>query len=220
MEVQAKVLRALQSGEFQRVGGSETLFATVRVVAATNKNLEKAVDEHTFREDLLYRLNVVPINVPPLRERPEDIPDLARHFLAEFCIENGREQMRFSSEALDRLSVGEFRGNVRELKNLVERLAIFAAGADIAGDEVESVTSPSKQGASVHFVRSRSLSDAKIELEKLYLETQLQLHGWDIPKTAQMLEILPNNLHRKITQLSIERPYRRPSTHKEDEDQG
>ena len=219
LEVQAKVLRALQSGEFQRVGGNETLFASVRIVAATNKNLEKAVEENTFREDLLYRLNVVPINVPPLRERPEDIPELARHFLAEFCIENGREQMRFSSEALDGLTVGEFRGNVRELKNLVERLAIFAAGADITGDEVDLITSPSKQGASVHFVRSRSLSDAKIELEKLYIETQLNLNGWDIPKTAQILEILPNNLHRKITQLGIERPYRRPSTRNDEEEE-
>ncbi len=211
LDVQAKVLRALQDGEFQRVGGNDTLHADVRVVAATNKDLEKEAENGSFREDLYYRLNVVPIRMPPLRERPEDIPELARHFLAEFCIENGREQMRFSDEALDALSGLEFRGNVRELKNLVERLAIFAAGSEISRDDLDETVIPGASGATAHFVRSRPLSQAKTELEKLYIETQLDLNNWDVPKTAGLLDVLPNNLHRKITQLGIERPYRRQS---------
>ena len=209
LDVQAKVLRALQDGEFQRVGGNETLFAQVRIVAATNKDLEKEVEDGNFREDLFYRLNVVPIRVPPLRERPEDVPDLARHFLTEFCMMNGREQMRFSDDALNALSMLSFKGNVRELRNLVERLAIFANGVEITSIDLEGAVDSRSHGASVHFVASRPLSQAKNELEKLYIETQLQLSGWDIPKTAKLLDILPNNLHRKITQLEIERPHKR-----------
>jgi len=209
LAVQAKVLRALQNGEFQRVGGNETLFATVRIVAATNKNLEHEVREGRFREDLFYRLNVVPIHLPPLRERPDDISELARYFLAGFCMQNGREQMQFSDAALKRLVSMEFRGNVRELKNLVERFAIFATGNTIDVADMDFATGDAPAASSAHFVRSRPLSDAKNELEKLFIETQLDLHNWDVPTTAKALDILPNNLHRKITQLGIERPNRK-----------
>ena len=209
LAVQAKVLRALQNGEFQRVGGTETHHAKVRVVAATNKNLEREVEEGRFREDLFYRLNVVPVSLPPLRERPQDVPELACHFLTEFCVANGRERMLITEEALERLSALEFRGNVRELKNLVERLAIFAVGVQVDAPDVDVAAAPPKGGTTAHFVRPRPLADAKMELEKLYIETQLQLNGWDIPRTAAALDILPNNLHRKITQLQIERPYRK-----------
>jgi len=215
LAVQAKVLRALQNGEFQRVGGNETLYAKVRVIAATNKQLEREVQAGRFREDLYYRLNVVPIALPPLRERPQDIPDLARHFLAEFCIENGREPIRLTDQALSRLMTFELRGNVRELRNLVERLAIFAVGTTIEAPDVEAVVAPPRTGSTAHFVRPRPLADAKVELERIYIETQLQLNGWDIPKTALVLDILPNNLHRKITQLGIERPARRPAAEAE-----
>jgi two-component system, NtrC family, nitrogen regulation response regulator NtrX len=207
--VQAKVLRALQNGEFQRVGGNETLYATVRIVAATNKNLETEVAEGNFREDLFYRLAVVPIHVPPLRERPDDIPELARHFIARFCIENGREQLRFTPAALKRLSQMDFRGNVRELKNLVERLAIFAMDTDIDVADMDSILGAAPAVASTHFIETRPLNEAKAELEKTYIETQLELNGWDVPATAEALGILPNNLHRKITQLGIERPNNR-----------
>lgn len=215
--VQAKVLRALQNGEFQRVGGTETLFAKVRVVAATNKNLEKEVEEGRFREDLFFRLNVVPIFMPPLREHPEDIPELARHFLAGFCMENGREQIRITDEALERLKTFSFRGNVRELKNLVERLAIFSTGNEITLATVLAQAHPVLTGQTTHFLRSRPLAEAKNELEKTYIETQLNLYGWDIVRTAEALDILPNNLHRKITQLGIQRPHRKHGTKDEEE---
>jgi two-component system, NtrC family, nitrogen regulation response regulator NtrX len=206
--VQAKVLRALQNGEFQRVGGNETLFANVRIVVATNKDLETEVSEGRFREDLFYRLNVVPIHLPPLRERPEDVPELARHFLAGFCAENGREALRFSDDAIQRLSRLEFRGNVRELKNLVERLAIFAVEPVIGTEDLATVTGAVSAGTNTLFMRTQPLGDAKAELERLYIETQLGVNDWDIPATAKALSILPNNLHRKITQLGIERPQR------------
>jgi len=209
LAVQAKVLRALQNGEFQRVGGNETLFAKVRVVAATNKDLEKEMEAGRFREDLYYRLNVVAILVPPLRERSHDIPELARHFLTEFSVENGREPIRFTDAALERLKRFEFRGNVRELRNLVERLAIFAVGACVDAAAVDAASIPPRTGPSAHFARPRPLAQAKTELERQYIEAQLKLNDWDIPATAQVLGILPNNLHRKITQLGIERPGRR-----------
>ena len=206
--VQAKVLRALQNGEFQRVGGDETLFANVRVVAATNKDLEAEVAEGRFREDLFYRLNVVPLRVPPLRERPDDIPELAGHFLARFCMENGREPLRFGDSALAKLRQMPFRGNIRELKNLVERLAIFATESEIGASDLDVAGGVASTAASSHFSESRPLADAKNDLERAYIETQLKLNDWDIPATAKALEILPNNLHRKITQLGIERPGR------------
>jgi len=181
----------------------------VRVIAATNKDLVKEVERGRFREDLFYRLNVVPIFMPPLRERRADVPELARHFLTEFCIANGREQIRFTDKALDLLSAWEFPGNIRELKNLVERLAIFAVGPTIDAQDVQAATMPLRGSESPHFFRSRPLADAKTELERVYIETQLRLHNWDIATTAKALDILANNLHRKITQLGIERPGRK-----------
>ncbi len=216
LAVQAKVLRALQDGEFQRVGGTELLHADVRVIAATNKDLEAQVAEGAFREDLFYRLNVVPTRVPPLRERPQDVADLARHFLAEFSVANGREQMHLSDAAVDRLSALEFRGNVRELKNVVERLAIFAGGMEIDESDIGVASTGPEGGETVHFVRPRALTEAKTELEKHYIETQLRLNNWDIAKTAAVLDILPNNLHRKITQLLIERPSRKGASEAEE----
>jgi len=159
----------------------------------------------------------VPIFMPPLREHPEDIPELARHFLARFCMENGREQIRITDEALERLKTFSFRGNVRELKNLVERLAIFSTGNEITLATVLAQAHPVLTGQNTHFLRSRPLAEAKNELEKTYIETQLNLYGWDIVRTAEALDILPNNLHRKITQLGIQRPHRKHGTKDEEE---
>src|SRR6266511_4009305 len=137
--MQAKVLRVLQEGEFERVGGQQTLRCDVRVVAATNKDLVAEVKAGRFREDLYYRLNVVPINAPPLRERREDVPELATRFLAEACERNGRRPMRLAREALLALQAHEWPGNVRELKNLVERLAILSDGPEIGAGDVAAV---------------------------------------------------------------------------------
>ncbi len=141
--MQAKVLRVLQEGELERVGGTETLKADVRVIAATNRDLEAEIRAGRFREDLFYRLNVVHLHCPPLRERREDLPDLIDAFLKEACARNGKRQMQLSPEALSLMAAYEYPGNVRELKNLVERLAILCPGPTISGAEgAELLPSP------------------------------------------------------------------------------
>ena len=133
--MQAKLLRVLQEGELERVGGAETIKVDVRVIAATNKNLEKEIAAARFREDLYYRLNVVQIHSPPLRERREDLPALIDAFLKEACAKNGRRPLSLSPEALAVMSAYDYPGNVRELRNLVERLAILCEGPVVAGQE-------------------------------------------------------------------------------------
>jgi DNA-binding NtrC family response regulator len=133
--MQAKLLRVLQEGELERVGGTETLKVDVRVIAATNKNLEKEIEAARFREDLYYRINVVQIHSPPLRERREDLPALMDAFLKEACARNGRRPLSLSPEALAVMAAYDYPGNVRELRNLVERLAILCEGPIVTGPE-------------------------------------------------------------------------------------
>jgi DNA-binding NtrC family response regulator len=133
--MQAKLLRVLQEGELERVGGAETIKVDVRVIAATNKNLEKEIAGGHFREDLYYRINVVQIHSPPLRERREDLPDLIDTFLKEACARNGRKPLKLSPEALGVMASYDYPGNVRELRNLVERLAILCEGPVVSGNE-------------------------------------------------------------------------------------
>jgi two-component system, NtrC family, nitrogen regulation response regulator NtrX len=137
--MQAKLLRVLQEGELERVGGTETLRVDVRAIAATNKDLEREIAAARFREDLYYRLNVVLIHTPPLRERKEDLPDLIASFMAEACSRNGRRPMKISPEALEVMARYDYPGNVRELRNLVERLAILCEGPVVSGVEAEAL---------------------------------------------------------------------------------
>jgi DNA-binding NtrC family response regulator len=147
--MQAKLLRVLQEGEFERVGGSETIKVDVRVIAATNKDLEAESAAGRFREDLFFRLNVVQLHAPPLRERKEDLPTLIESFLGEACRKNGRKLLRLTSEAMQKFYDYEYPGNVRELRNLVERLAILSEGPIVAGPEAEALL-PRRRGVSVH----------------------------------------------------------------------
>lgn len=129
--VQVKLLRVLQEREFERIGSSKTIKVDVRILAATNRNLQEAIDSGAFREDLFYRLNVVPIELPPLRERPDDIRLLSEHFVQKYCSETGRDAMKITSEALDALQNNPWRGNIRELENCIERAVILAEDATI-----------------------------------------------------------------------------------------
>ena len=203
LSTQTKVLRVIQEGEFERVGGVKLIKVDVRIIAATHRNLEAMIAEGTFREDLYYRLNVVPVRVPPLAERIEDIPLLAEHFLNAYCKENGIPPKRFAPEALTMLASRPFQGNIRELRNVVERLAILSEGDLIDGRFVQGSLEAKKSENNYLFVTSRTLAQAKFELEKMYVKTQLDLHGWDIPKTADILGLARTNLHRKIKQLEI-----------------
>jgi two-component system nitrogen regulation response regulator NtrX len=205
LNTQTRVLRVIQESEFERVGGVKVIKVDVRIVAATHRNLEAMIAEGTFREDLYYRLNVVPIRVPSLAERVDDIPMLAVHFLNAYCKENGVAQKQFTPEASAALSSRRFNGNIRELRNIVERLAILSDGNSIEAGFISTALEARKNETNYLFVQSRPLNDAKLELEKMYVKTQLEINGWDIPKTAELLGLARTNLHRKIKQLGIER---------------
>jgi DNA-binding NtrC family response regulator len=204
--MQAKVLRALQEGELERVGGQQTLRVDVRVVAATNKDLSAEVAAGRFREDLFYRLAVVLVHVPPLRERKEDIPELAASFLAEACARNGRRPMTFGREALLALQSHSWPGNVRELRNLVERIAILCDGPALSDADVASVLPgarrpreerPAREGASFHEL----VEDAEREIILAALARQ----GENVTETARALGLERSHLYKKMRALGIKR---------------
>ncbi len=203
--MQAKVLRVLQEGEFERVGGQQTLRVDVRVVAATNKDLDAEVKAGRFREDLFYRLAVVPIHAPPLRERREDVPDLATRFLAEACERNGRRPMRLSREAIAALQSHEWPGNVRELRNLVERLAILCDGPEITGDDVHAVLPGARRPRVDRFRRGASFHDLVEEAEREIVLGALEAHGDNVSDTARALDLERSHLYKKMRALGIRR---------------
>jgi two-component system, NtrC family, nitrogen regulation response regulator NtrX len=205
LNTQTKVLRVIQESEFERVGGVKVIKVDVRIVAATHRNLEVMIAEGKFREDLYYRLNVVPIRVPSLGERVEDIAMLADHFLNAYCKDNGVAQKQFNQEALALLSKRPFKGNIRELRNIVERIAILSDSDIITETFIRGLLEPKKNELNSLFVQPRPLNDAKLELERVFVKTQLDLNGWDIPETAEILGLARTNLHRKIKQLGIEK---------------
>jgi DNA-binding NtrC family response regulator len=203
--MQAKVLRVLQEGEFERVGGQQTLRADVRVVAATNKDLAAEVAANRFREDLFYRLAVVPIHAPPLRERREDVPDLATRFLAEACERNGRRPMRLAREALLALQAHEWPGNVRELRNLVERLAILSDGPDIGGEEVAAVLPGARRPRADRFRAGAGFHELVEEAEREIVLGALDAHQDNVTETAKALGLERSHLYKKMRALGIKR---------------
>ncbi len=203
--MQAKVLRVLQEGEFERVGGQQTLKVDVRVVAATNKDIESEVKAGRFREDLYYRLDVVPVRTPPLRERREDVPELAARFLAEACERNGRRPMRLSREALAALQSHAWPGNVRELRNLVERLAILCDGPDISGDDVAGALPGARRPRAERFRQGASFHDLVDEAERDIVLGALEAHGDNVSDTARALGLERSHLYKKMRALGIRR---------------
>lgn len=208
-EAQAKLLRAIEAGEIERVGGGKPIRVDVRIMAATNKDLAKAVAEGLFREDLLFRLNVIPIPLPPLRERPGDIPALVQHFVALFRMRSGQPAARWSEEAIQAMLQYRWPGNVRELANIVERLSILNAGNEIGVDEVRSVI-PVKD-ASPHRPQSfpdpaaldQSLSDTLDEYERLLISRAVSVAGGNIAEAARRLKTDRPNLYRRMKRLGI-----------------
>ena len=197
---QSKVLRVLEEQEFTRVGGKDTIKTDVRVIAATNKDLNKEVLEGKFREDLFYRLNVIPIYIPPLRERVEDIPLLATYFMTIFCRENGKPEKTISQEAMRFLQGYRWPGNVRELRNLIERLVIMTP-ADVidASDLPDNMTEHSVPASAL------TLKEARMQFECRFILQALQRNDWNISETARHLGIERTNLHRKVKQHNISR---------------
>jgi DNA-binding NtrC family response regulator len=225
---QAKVLRVLQSGEFNRVGGEQTLKADVRVLAATNRDLQADVAAGKFREDLYFRLAVVPLRAPPLRDRAEDIPLLCPAFVEQICRENGLRTKEVSPEALEILAGYPWPGNVRELRNVVERLVILSDEAIGVGDLPEEIVAeaarkvrpPSAVQAAVELpaeARDLPLRELRDLVERQYIRSKLDSHGWNISRTAQVLGIERTNLHKKMRSLGISRDDRRDD-HSEERD--
>jgi two-component system, NtrC family, nitrogen regulation response regulator NtrX len=207
LSAQAKVLRVLQDGVVTRIGGNKPVQVNVRVIAATNKNLELEIAEGRFREDLFYRLNVVPIVVPPLRERREDIEPLVVHFLQQFAQRDGLPRRGISTDAIARLAELEWPGNVRELRNTVERLVILAAGPHIAVGDVERLVGrraaePTGLGS---LTDCRTFEEFKDAAERSFLLAKLRAFDWNVSETARALEMPRSNLYKKIERYALTR---------------
>ena len=205
LKTQAKILRILQEQQFERIGGTKSIKVDVRVIAATNKDLKAEMEAGNFREDLYYRLNVIPLEVPLLRERVEDIPSLISHFLKEFSIENGMAEKEISKEALETLLEYNWPGNVRELKNVIERLVIMTPAGVIRWDDIPaSIRKNSKTQENDLLFAHDSLKAARDEFEKQFIKGKLKEFGDNISKTAEVIGIERSHLHRKIKSLGIE----------------
>jgi len=206
-EAQAKVLRALEEGVVTRVGGSKAIEVDVRVIAATNKDLAREIDEGRFREDLFYRLNVVPIHVPPLRERRDDIPMLVGHFTDLLAQRDGVLPRRFEEAAVDKLRGLSFPGNVRELRNTVERLLILSAGETVRAEDVEMLATG--RGGEPTFagevLAAGTFAEFKDQAERAYIVQKLRENDWNIAETARRIEMPRSNLYKKIEKYGLER---------------
>src|SRR5215203_1128 len=205
LKTQAKVLRVLQEGEVERLGSARTIKVDVRVLAATNKNLDEEIEKGTFREDLYFRLAVIPIHVPPLRERKDDIPLLVRHFADLFARDNNFRPKRVTPAAMDVLQRYRWKGNIRELRNTVERLIIMSPADSIdLPDLPESirVDGPSR-GPDNETVKAGTLREHKEVSERAFLVQKLRDTGWNISKTAELIDTPRSNLYKKLEQYNI-----------------
>lgn len=198
---QAKILRVIQEGEFERVGGNKTQKIDVRLLAATHKNLEKMVENGQFREDLFYRLNVIPIKTPPLRKHPEDIPILISHFSKHFSEELTIPEKKFSPAVINELQSWQFKGNVRELKNLMERIYILVGKIVVELEDLKIIKGEIPK--TEFWNQTLTFKEKKKEFEIKYLSTQLKMHEGSISRTAEALELQVSNLSRKLKELKI-----------------
>jgi len=204
LSAQSKVLRVIQEQKIERVGGEKTIETDVRIIAATNQDLERACELGRFRQDLFFRLNVIPIHVPPLRERPEDIPILLYHFLQQL-----KREMKFETCALEALASHDWPGNVRELKNLAERIAVMHQGESINGASLNKLLNKREKktqnnGISINDnILEQNYNKAKENFEKQYLEFHLLNNNGIISRTAEAIGIYPSNLHAKIKKYNL-----------------
>jgi two-component system nitrogen regulation response regulator NtrX len=198
---QAKVLRVIETQEFERVGGNKKIKVDVRVVSATNKDLQEAIKQGMFREDLYFRLNVIPLHVVPLRERKSDISLLIDHFLKGFASQYGQKPKKIGKDTMKVLMNYEWPGNVRELRNLIERLVIMNPS-----DVIDIKFVPPLRESRVDYYSYKTMKEARDQFEKDFIVKKLQENNWNISKTAEDLEIERSNLHRKIKSLGIEIP--------------
>jgi two-component system nitrogen regulation response regulator NtrX len=209
-EAQAKLLRAIEAKEIERVGGGQPIRVDVRIIAATNKDLARAVTEGRFREDLLFRLNVIPLLVPPLRERPSDIPLLVKHFSAVHHVRTGQAPPRWTGEAVAALARYRWPGNVRELANIVERMSILHAGSDVTEETLRTVL-PVDRAATAGgapplpdpAALDHSLTDTLDEYERMLIARALSMAGGNVAEAARKLKTDRPNLYRRMRRLGI-----------------
>jgi two-component system nitrogen regulation response regulator NtrX len=206
LKTQAKVLRALEEQAFERVGGKDTIRVDARVIAASNKDLPDLIAQGRFREDLFYRLSVIPITVPPLRERKDDIPLLIDHFIRMVSAENGKREKTVSVEALAYFLSYDWPGNIRELRNMVERLVIMTPGDVVGPDDLPAPLRPKDTALAGDASRDRTLREAREAFERAYITSELRAQDWNMTRAAEKLGIERSHLYRKIRAYGITPP--------------
>ena len=203
LQAQAKVLRAIEEGKIERVGGGKKIPVDVRLIAATNKNLQDEITKGNFREDLYHRLNVIPLHLPTLHERADDIPDLVNYFSSVISAKYKRKTPVFNDAALQVLKKLAWPGNIRELRNVIERIIILVNKPQISIADIQTLLPIEKIGIDDLIVESNSFQEFKEKAEKAYILKQLELNGWNISKTADMLEIQRSHLYNKMKKYGI-----------------
>jgi len=204
-QAQAKVLRAIEDGKIERVGGGKKIDVDVRIISATNKELIEEIEKEKFREDLYHRLNVIPINVPPLRERKDDIPILAEAFSKEITTRHKKPPVKFLDDAIKFLQEMSWSGNVRELKNIIERIIIIIDKREIARSDIDLLLKPGQATMDNIIDESNSFQQFKERAEKAFILKQLNENNWNISKTAELLDIQRSHLYNKMKKYGIEK---------------
>ena len=205
LQAQAKVLRAIEDGKIERVGGTKKIEVDVRIISATNKNLKEEIEKNNFREDLFHRLNVIPIQIPPLRERIEDIQLLVTHFANDITAKHKKTAIRFSEDAVKFLQSLSWSGNVRELRNSIERIIILIDKKEISKKDIEILFTTGKTSLGDIIDTSNSFQEFKDKAEKAFIIKQLKANDWNISKTADVLEIQRSHLYNKMKKFGIEK---------------
>jgi two-component system nitrogen regulation response regulator NtrX len=204
-QAQAKVLRAIEDGKIERVGGGKKIDVDVRIISATNKELKEEIEKEKFREDLFHRLNVIPINIPPLRERKEDIPILIESFANNITTKHKKPPVKFLEDAIKLLQEAEWSGNVRELKNIIERIIIIIDKREISRRDIEFLFTPSHATLDDIIDSSNSFQEFKEKAERAFILKQLNENNWNISKTAELLDIQRSHLYNKMKKYGIEK---------------
>lgn len=205
LQAQAKVLRAIEDNKIERVGSGKKIEIDVRILSATNKDLKSEIEKGTFREDLYHRLNVIPIHIPPLKERIEDVPILVEHFSNDITSKHKKPKVKFDNEAIKLLQEQQWSGNVRELRNIIERIIIIVDKKEITKKDIEFLFESGKSSVGDIIAESNSFQEFKEKAEKAFILKQLKNFDWNISKTAEALEIQRSHLYNKMKKYGIEK---------------
>jgi DNA-binding NtrC family response regulator len=205
LQAQAKVLRAIEDGKIERVGGGKKIEVDVRIISATNKNLLEEIEKGTFREDLYHRINVIPIQIPPLRERIDDIPILVNSFIGEITAKHKKPMVKINDDAMKYMQSMEWSGNVRELRNSVERIIIIIDKKEITRKDIELLFSSGHNHLTDIIDINNSFQEFKEKAEKAFILKQLEVNNWNVSKTAEVLDIQRSHLYSKIKKYGIDK---------------